>query len=444
VIVVRGLSPNAAYLRLLALASKYHWPVEQSRVGLCRDLGAVTVELDEGERTILLAGRGWNPAFALVEAAWVIAGRDDVKTLAEFIGNFRRYSDDGQTLQGAYGNRLRHFFGRDQIELAIEELTKQPLSRRVVLSLYAASDLGLDSKDIPCNTQVALRRVKERLEMTVFNRSNDLWLGVPYNWFVFRVLQHMIADRLGIPCGVQRHVSSSLHLYEVHLAAASRVVSCNLEADLDREGRELTRLDVRGLLRDATALADLSFDSLSSSQLVDFFDRFRSYRSANANGSDPAATRDVLTTSLDRWKLERNSTRPNAMTDTLTYNGHTEVGLKMQRWVFATPVDDVVERLTIVAQVALPMLLEALRSELGPGLRVEFEDSVSEHRASFHFVLELIFGTLDPELVRTTIGDRLRERIEEIATSAGLEPAKFQVREARDDRLIGLFGALLT
>lgn len=443
-IVVRGLSPNAAYLRLLVLAAQNDWPVEQSRVGPCRDLGAVTVELDGGERTILLAGRGWNPAFALVEAAWVITGRKDVKTLAEFIGAFGRYSDDGQTLQGAYGDRLRHFFGRDQIESAIEELIKHPSSRRVVLSLYATSDLGLDSKDIPCNTQVVLRRVKGRLEMTVFNRSNDLWLGVPYNWFVFRALQHMIADRLGIPCGIQRHVSSCLHLYEVHLAAASRVVACNLEADVDREGMELAGLDVRGLLRDATALSDLSFDLLSSSQLVNFFRRFRSCRSANANGSELSTTRDVLTTSLDRWNLERNSMGPNAVTETLTYNGETEVGLQIQRWVFATPVDVMVGRLTVVAQVALPMLREALHSELGPGLRVEFEDAASEHRASLHFVLELIFGTLDPELVRTTMGDRLRERLGAIAAAVGLEPAKFRLREVHDDRLVDLFGALLT
>jgi thymidylate synthase len=327
VIVVQGLSPNAAYLRLLALATQNDWPVEQSRVGPCRDLGAVTVELDSGERTILLAGRGWNPAFALVEAAWVITGRKDVKTLAEFIGTFDRYSDDGQTLQGAYGDRLRHFFGRDQIEPAIEELTKHPSSRRVVLTLYATSDLGLDSKDIPCNTQVALRRVKGRLEMTVFNRSNDLWLGVPYNWFVFRVLQHMIADRLGIPCGVQRHVSSCLHLYEVHVAAASRVVACNREADFNCEGMELAGLDVRGLLRDVTALADLSFDLVSSPQLVNFFGRFTSYRSDNTKGLETLAVRDVLTTSLDQWNLERNSTRPNAMTEKLTYNGETTLGI---------------------------------------------------------------------------------------------------------------------
>lgn len=443
-IVVRGLSPNAAYLRLLTLGIQNDWPVEQSRVGPCRDLGAVTVELDAGERTIFLAGRGWNPAFALVEAAWVITGRKDVKTLAGFIEGFGRYSDDGQTLHGAYGNRLRHFFGCDQIAYAIEELTKHPSSRRVVLSLYAPTDLHLDSKDIPCNTQVALRIVKKRLEMTVFNRSNDLWLGVPYNWFVFRVLQYLVADRLGIQCGVQRHVSSCLHLYEVNVAAARRVVACNLEADLDREESGLAGLDVRGLLLEATALADLSFESLSSSQLVNFFGRFHSYRSANSNAVEPPAARDVLTTSLDRWNLERNSMKHNAMTEKLNYNPETEVGLKIQRWVFVTPVDTVVERLNVVAQNALPILREELRYQLGDGLRVEFEDVASEHRASLHFVLELIFGTLDPELVRTTMGDHLRERLEAIAAAAGLEPAKLRVREARDDRLIDLFGALLS
>lgn len=443
-IVVRDLSPNAAYLRLLALATQNDWPVEQSRVGPCRDLGAVTVELDAGERTILLTGRGWNPAFALVEAAWVLTGRNDVKTLTEFIGNFGRYSDDGHTLQGAYGHRLRHFFARDQLEAAIEELTTHPSSRRVVLSLYAPSDLCLDSKDIPCNTHVTLRRVNGQLEMTVFNRSNDLWLGVPYNWFVFRVLQHMIADRLGIQCGVQRHVSSCLHLYEVNVAAASRVIACNREADLNREDMELAGLDVRGLLLDATALANLSFELLSSSQLVDFFGRFHSYRNVDTNGSEPSAARDVLTTSLDRWNLERNLTRPNAMTEKLTYNPETKVGLQIQRWVLVTPVDTMVERLNVVAQEALPLLREELRSELGAGLRVEFEDVVSEHRASLRFVLELIFGTLDPELVRTAMGDRLRERLEAIAAAAGLEPAKLRLREARDDRLMDLFGPLLT
>ena len=442
-IVVRGLSPNAAYLRLLKLATQNDWPVEQSRVGPCRDLGTVTVELDGGERTILLAGRGWNPAFALVEAAWVITGRNDVRTLAEIIGNFGHYSDDGHTLQGAYGNRLLHFFGCNQIDAAIEELTKHPSSRRVVLSLFAPSDLGLESKDIPCNTQVTLRRVCERLEMTVFNRSNDLWLGVPYNWFVFRILQHMVADRLGIPCGIQRHVSTCLHLYQIHVAAASRVVVHNLEADINREEITLGKLDVSGFLCDAPALANLSFDMLSSPQLVAFFRRYRTCRSTNINSLESSDACDILTASLERWNFECNSKR-SAMTETPIYNGPTEIGLQIQYWVLATPVESVVEQFSTIAQRALPMLLESLRSELSPGLRIEFENEVSARRASFHFVLEMVLGTLDPELVRSPMGDQMRERLEAIAAAANLEQSKLRVREASDDRLMDLFGALIT
>jgi thymidylate synthase len=442
-IVIRGLSPNASYLRLLSLATQQEWPLEASRVGPCRDLGAVTVELDGGERTLFLSGRGWNPAFALVEAAWVLAGRNDVKSLTEFISNFFQFSDDGQTLHGAYGYRLRHYFGRDQIDAAVDELKANPESRRVVMSLFAPDDLGLHSRDIPCNTHVALRRVRGRLEMTVSNRSNDLWLGVPYNWFVFRALQCAIADRLDIACGIQRHISSCLHLYEKDVAAANRVVCINREADLDREESELTGLDVDGLLRDANALADHSFDSLTSKQLTDFFVRFRSYR-GSCTAEESTAPRSVLAVSLDRWKLEHHLTKAITVTKALTYNPETETGLQVQRWAFATPVNTAVARLAVVAREAMPLLLDALRSELGQGIQVKFQDAASENQAAMHFVLELIFGTLDPELVRTTTGDQLRERLAAIANAACLPPTPFRVRELSEERLKYLFGALIS
>ena len=311
------------------------------------------------------------------------------------------------------------------------------------MTLYGPDDLGLGSKDIPCNTQVTLRLVRGRLEMTVFNRSNDLWLGVPYNWFVFRVLQHFIAYRLGIACGIQRHVSSCVHLYETDLASAIRVAAINRDIDLERKEAELQGLDVIGLLHDASALANLSFSSLTTKQLIDFFARFQTYRNANSFVNQISPAQDILAESLDRWNLDRHLARANNMTQPLTYNPETEIGLKIQKWVSTMSVDDVIKQLTLVAQEAIPMLHETLRTELGQGLRIEFEDTTSERQAAMHFVLELIFGTLDPALVRTPIGDILRDRLTTIATAAGLPQSSLRVRELSDERLKNLFGAVL-
>lgn len=438
-IVVRGLSPNAAYLRLLALATNHSWPIEKSRAGICRNLGAVTVELDVGQRTILLAGRGWNPAFALVEAAWVIVGRNDLQPLAELIRGFDRFSDDGNTLHGAYGHRLRHYFGQDQLELGIRELSEHTNTRRVVLSLYSPSDLGFSSKDIPCNTQIVLRRVDGRLEMTVFNRSNDLWLGVPYNWFVFWTLQCYIARRLKIQCGIQRHVSSCMHLYDDHFVAAQCVVRSNDEADLARAETNLAPLDIEGLLNDVSELADRSFDHLSSAQLANAFKQYFQYcRGGQVTALPPAL--DVLATSLDLWNSARRSLEVNTVSNTtLNTNNDTETHLRIQRWVLATDPATAVEVIDKLALRAFPKLCEALKLELGLGVTIGFESSAAQHQATLHFVLELILGTLDPELVRTSIGDHLRDRIRQIASIAGLPLRTYRSREMSEQTLLDIF-----
>ena len=124
-------------------------------------MGLVAVELDQGERIGFLSGRGFNPVFALIEAAWMISGRNDLQSLQNVIRNFGKFSDDGNTLNGAYGYRLRHEFNVDQIDAAVIELNRTADSRRVVLSIYGAQDVGSNSNDIPCNTQVLLRIVPD-------------------------------------------------------------------------------------------------------------------------------------------------------------------------------------------------------------------------------------------------------------------------------------------
>jgi thymidylate synthase len=61
------------------------------------------------------------------------------------------------------------------------------------------------------------------LEMNVVMRSNDVWLGTPYDWFQFTQLQYTVANALRIPAGPYHHTAWSLHIYEEHIEAAQRL-----------------------------------------------------------------------------------------------------------------------------------------------------------------------------------------------------------------------------
>ena len=156
------------------------------------------------ERVVACPERDANPFFHLVEAMWILAGRNDVKTLAMFNNRMRDYSDNGLTFHGAYGYRLRLTQGVDQIAVAIQALRKNPGSRQVALQIWDARlDLGSQSKDIPCNDFVFLR-VRNTLaggnvlDLSVANRSNDvIWGAYGANAVQFAFLQEYIAAHLG-------------------------------------------------------------------------------------------------------------------------------------------------------------------------------------------------------------------------------------------------------
>ena len=126
-IVLRGQTFNRLYLTALRAVLSGAFPYEESRAGRVINIGQAYFEVQADDpRLIFLNGRKLNPVFAIVEAAWILSGCNDLATLSEEIPSFSNYSDDGITLNGAYGHRLRRHFGRDQIELAIDELMANP------------------------------------------------------------------------------------------------------------------------------------------------------------------------------------------------------------------------------------------------------------------------------------------------------------------------------
>lgn len=160
-----------------------------------------------------------NPAFAIAEVVWILRGRHDAEFLNFWNTQLPKYAGATPQYHGAYGYRLRHHFGIDQLERAYLALQKNPDTRQVVLQIWDAPVDFPDktgtpvNPDIPCNVMSILKVRDEQLEWVQINRSNDLYKGVPYNFIQFTTIQEVLAGWLHLNMGTYIHFSDSLHLY---------------------------------------------------------------------------------------------------------------------------------------------------------------------------------------------------------------------------------------
>jgi len=168
----------------------------------------------------------------------MLAGMNDVETVAEIVNNMRNYSDDGVTFHGAYGYRWRHHFGFDQLPVIIVALKKNPDCRRQVLSMWDAPvDLGRKGKDLPCNLQAIFQIAPDgRLDMTVTNRSNDMvWGAYGANAVHFSYLHEFMARSIGVPQGIYRQVSANFHTYREQLGKVAGLADKAYNGNKPRE-----------------------------------------------------------------------------------------------------------------------------------------------------------------------------------------------------------------
>ncbi len=167
------------------------------------------------ERVLFDPRRDANPYFHLFEALWMLAGKDDIGWPIYFNSKFGQYSDDGRTLNGAYGYRWREHFGKDQVSQIIEHMKKNRDTRRAVLQIWdPVVDLPPWSKDHPCNIAAIFDLRGNALNMTVCNRSNDVIFGAyGANAVHFSMLQEYVAAALEASVGVYRQFSNNYHVY---------------------------------------------------------------------------------------------------------------------------------------------------------------------------------------------------------------------------------------
>ena len=159
--------------------------------------------------------RDANPFFHYMEAIWMLSGSENADFPSLFAKQIKEYSDDGTTLNGAYGFRWRYHWD-DQLDEIIHLLKKDPNTRRAVLTMWDPQyDLGSSSKDIPCNTHIYFRVVNRKLEMTVCNRSNDLvWGMLGANVVHMGILHEWLANAIDMDVGAYHQFTNNLHIYE--------------------------------------------------------------------------------------------------------------------------------------------------------------------------------------------------------------------------------------
>ena len=193
---------------------------QASRAGETAEVLHAVLEIDDPRhRWVTSRFPALNPAFGIAEVIWILAGSNDSEVLNYWFPRLPEFAGEGATYAGAYGYRLRHQFGVDQIRRACDALLAKPASRQVVLQYWdARADLPADNgdprcKDIPCNVMSLLKVRNGRLEWTQIMRSNDLHRGLPHNLLQFSVLQEIMAGWLHVDVGSYHHWSDSLHVY---------------------------------------------------------------------------------------------------------------------------------------------------------------------------------------------------------------------------------------
>lgn len=162
----------------------------------------------------------------LGELMWYLSGSDELEPIRYYLKKYYKFSDDGKTVNGAYGKRL---FGpgrsagqpeADEWQRVIDTLRESADSRNAVIQIYANADgrkRGPDnkrSKDIPCTCTLHFVIRKKRLHLHVHMRSNDAHWGMPHDIFSFTMLQEIAARELDVEVGSYQHSVASLHLYD--------------------------------------------------------------------------------------------------------------------------------------------------------------------------------------------------------------------------------------
>lgn len=179
-------------------------------------LNATTVITDPTRNILTSSVRKMPMRYAVGELLWYLSGSNKLSDIKRYSKAWENLSDDGETVNSAYGYRIFEKFGFNQWEHIKELLWKDPNSRQAVIHIKEPNPMP--TKDLPCTVSLQYFIRGGKLFATTYMRSNDIWLGFPYDVFTFTCLQIKLAMELGamglgVELGTYTHIAGSLHCY---------------------------------------------------------------------------------------------------------------------------------------------------------------------------------------------------------------------------------------
>lgn len=199
------------------------------------------------------------------ELLWFLKGDTNIKYLQDNgVSIWDEWATDDGELGPVYGKQWRDFNGVDQVRWLIDEIKRNPTSRRLILSAWNPAvlpDVSMSPKENAANGKMALPPCHclfqfyvfdNKLSCQLYQRSADVFLGVPFNIASYSLLTHMIAQVCDLGVGDFVHTFGDVHLYSNHLQQAL--------LQLEREPKVLPQLQLNPQV---TNIFDFTFDDIA-------------------------------------------------------------------------------------------------------------------------------------------------------------------------------------
>lgn len=191
------------------------------------------------------------------ELLWFLKGETNIKYLKDNgVTIWDEWADANGNLGPVYGKQWRSWptpdgIQVDQISQVIDQIRKNPDSRRLLVSAWNVGEIPQMALP-PCHILFQFYVADGKLSCQLYQRSADLFLGVPFNIASYALLTHMVAQVCGLKVGDFVHTFGDVHIYSNHLE--------QVELQLSREPRSLPTLQLNPLVKE---LLDFTYDDIA-------------------------------------------------------------------------------------------------------------------------------------------------------------------------------------